>query len=100
MPLDGFAKRFKGLWIGILCGELPQLIKAIDELKSVLAYVMELGPKPVEFGNLRRVQHQPAQMVIFAVKERQSNNFGGGDYFGVTKCGREQLAKVVESRVD
>ena len=51
---------------------------------------MQLGPEPVELGGLGLVEHQPAQVVVLAVKEGQRDDLIDGHDLGVAKRGRER----------
>ena len=98
--VDRLAQRFKSARVGVLGGELPELLEAIDELECVLADVVQLRPQAVEFGRLRVVQHQPAQKFVFAIEERERDDFIDGHDLRVTERGGEKLAEIIERRFD
>src|SRR5260370_36589038 len=84
LPLNRLAERFKGARVGVLGGELPKLLKSIDQLKRVLANVVQLGPQPVKLGRLRIVEHQPSQKIVPAIEEGESDYFVHRDDLRVT----------------
>ena len=46
---DRFAHGREGARVGILCGELPELIVSIHQFQRVLAHVVHFIPPPVQF---------------------------------------------------
>ena len=54
---DGLTHRGKGTGIGVLGGELPQLLKGIDQLEGILTDVVQLRPEALQFGRLGRSEH-------------------------------------------
>ena len=94
--LYAITHRREGSWIGVLSRELPELIVGIDESQCVLSDEVHLVPQLVEFRRLSLVQHQPLQVIVFTVVQRQSHDFIDRYNLRIAECRREQVAKFLE----
>ena len=90
--VDRLAHRLEDLGIGVLGGIFQELQKRIDERECVLAHEVQLGPEPVELGGLGLVEHQPPQVIVLAVKERQRDDLVHRHDLGVAKGRGKDLA--------
>ena len=97
---DRFAHRRERARVGVLRGELPELLEGIDELERIMADVVQFRPEPVDLGGLSLVEHQPAERVILTVVKRERHHLIDRHNLRVAKRGREQLSKVVEVSLD
>ena len=98
--VDRFAERFEDLRVGILRGVLHQLQIGIDQRQGIAADVVQFVPQLVELLLFGVAEHQPGELMVFAIEQRQRDHFIDGDDLGVTEGRRKQLAKVLHRRFD
>ena len=98
--MDRFAQRLKDLGVGVLGRKLHQLIEAIDELQCVTADKVQLAPKSIEFFGLLLVKHESAEMVIFAIEQRQRDDFIHRDNPRIAQCRGKEVSIRFKSLFD
>ena len=93
IAIDRFTQRLKGFGIGVLSGELPELLKDIHLFQGCFADEAQFVPQAVDFGHLVLVKHQSLQLLIFTIVQSESHHFICGNDFGVAERGGEQHAE-------
>ena len=104
--VSGFFRRFTE-WIEllykiwtILRGILIDLIERRHFFDRLFADEKQLRPQPIKFFRIRIREHQPAEMLVFAVKQRQSDDLINRDDAHVTQGCREQFTELLEARLE
>ena len=98
--VDRLAQGLEHLGVAVLRGIFQHLGEGVDERQRVLADVMQLVPEPVEPRLLRLVEHQPDEVVVLAVEQGERDDFVHRHDLGVAERRGEQLAEVVEGRLE
>ncbi len=80
----------------VLRGELDELLVGGHQDQRLLADVQQLVPQAIQLGRLFAVEHQPPQLVVFAIEQVERDHFVDRDDAGVTERGRKQLSEFVE----
>ena len=60
-------------------GGFQERVQHVDHPQRFAAYVTQLAPQLIEPGFLIVVEHQPRQMIVLAVQQRQREQFIDGD---------------------
>ncbi len=92
---DGFAQRRQWPGVAVLSGIFHQLVERIHLGERPVTDVFELIPKSIERAPLNIIEHEAHEMVILAIEKTQGHHFIDRHDFGVTKGGREQVAKLL-----
>ena len=80
----------------VLRCELRKLLEGSDRFQRLAGDVQQFVPQLVELRSLPFVEHESAQVLILAKKQRQRDDLVDGNDLRVAQCGWEQCAKRVE----
>ena len=97
---DRLAQRLEHFWISVLRRVFHELLKRIDERECILTHVAKLGPEAVELGGLCLVEHQPPQVFVFAIEERQGDDLVDRHDLGVAQGRWEDLTNRIERSLE
>ena len=84
----------------ILGRKFPDLLEGDLVLQRFTGNVKQLVPQPVEMGGLPVVQHQPPEVIVLAVKQRQGDNLVNRHNAGVTQGRWEQVVESTDRAFD
>ena len=98
--VDRLAQGFEQARVAVLGRELHQLLEAFHDVQGIVADVAQLLPEPVDPRLLGVVEHQPGEVLVLAVEERDRDDLVGGDHAAVADRRREDLAELVECGLD
>ena len=96
----GFLQGLEEVGIAVLRGVLHELDVADLDLERLLADVPELVPEPVERLPLGLVEHQPGEVLVLAMIERQGHDLVDGYDLAVAEGRGKEAAEVVERGLD
>ena len=68
--LDWLPQRLENFWVSVLRCKLQELREGVDRRECVAADEMEFVPESIEMLPLSIVEHQPHEMIVFVVEQR------------------------------
>ena len=88
--VDRLAEGLEDLGVAVLRGIFQELGEGVDQRQRVLADEMQLVPEPVEPGLLRLVEHEPGEVLVLAMEQRERDGLVDRHDLGVAEGGGEQ----------
>ena len=97
---DGLTHRLERFGLCVLRGELPELLESVHLLEWSVAHKEQLLPCAIEFTCSRVVEHEPAKVVILAVKKSERHHFIDRDDSRVAKRDGKKAAKLIKRSLE